>query len=96
MPKQVITSRPDDHELVTKGYFREELSEYNVAIAETLENFRKEMHAIFITKDDFYTYMDTMMGELKAIREEQAAGFSLLKRQGKRLDVLEKRVGIVS
>lgn len=47
------------------------------------------------TKDEIYKRMDQMMGELKAIRENQDATTSILQGHEDRLDTIETKLQIV-
>jgi hypothetical protein len=48
------------------------------------------------TKDEFYTKMDEVMGELKAIREEQALQSQHLSDHDDRIEKIEDHLGISS
>ena len=48
------------------------------------------------SKDEFYGKMDKVMGELKAIREEQAVQSHQLSDHGDRIDRIESRLDIPS
>jgi hypothetical protein len=48
------------------------------------------------TKDEFFTKMDEVMGELKAVREEQTLQSQHLSDHDDRIDRIESRVGISS
>ena len=48
------------------------------------------------TKDEFYTKMDEVMGELKTIREEQALQSQHLSDHDDRTDKIEDHLGISS
>ena len=48
------------------------------------------------TKDEFYGTMDKVMGELKAIREEQAVQSQHLSDHEDRIERIESRVGVSS
>jgi len=48
------------------------------------------------TKDEFYTKMDEVMGELKTIREEQALQSQHLSDHDDRIDKIEDHLGISS
>lgn len=58
-------------------------------IEEKLEEKLDEKIKGLPTKDEFYTKMDEVMGELKAIREEQAAMFHRLSDREDRISGLE-------
>jgi hypothetical protein len=48
------------------------------------------------TKDEFYTKMDEVMGELKTIREEQSLQSQHLSDHNDRLEKIESHLGISS
>ena len=48
------------------------------------------------TKDEFYTKMDEVMGELKAIREEQPLQSHKLSEHDDRIEKIESHLGISS
>jgi hypothetical protein len=48
------------------------------------------------TKDEFYTNMDEVMGELKTIREEQAVQGHMLSNHDDRVEKIESHLGISS
>jgi hypothetical protein len=48
------------------------------------------------TKDEFYTKMDEVMGELKTIREEQALQSQHLSDHDDRIDKIESHLGMSS
>lgn len=48
------------------------------------------------TKDEFYGKMDEVMGEIKAVREEQAATAGILSSHEDRITKLEEKTGIAS
>ena len=48
------------------------------------------------TKDEFYTKMDEVMGELKTIREEQAVQSQQLSDHDDRIEKIESHLGISS
>jgi hypothetical protein len=48
------------------------------------------------TKDEFYTKMDEVMGELKAIREEQPLQSHKLSEHEDRIEKIESNLGISS
>jgi len=48
------------------------------------------------TKDEFYTKMDEVMGELKTIREEQALQSHKLSEHEDRIEKIESNLGISS
>lgn len=48
------------------------------------------------TKDEFYTKMDEVMGELKTIREEQAVQSHQLSNHSDRIEKIGSRLGISS
>jgi len=48
------------------------------------------------TKDEFYTKMDEVMGELKTIREEQSLQRQHLSDHDDRIDKIESHLGISS
>jgi hypothetical protein len=48
------------------------------------------------TKDEFYTKMDAVMGELKTIREEQALQSQHLSDHDDKIDKIESHLGISS
>ncbi len=70
MPKQ-LRKTSEDNELVTKGFLRAEL---------------EKLKLIFVTRDEFLTHMDEMMGVLKAIQEDLAAS---LYRSQEHTEILE-------
>lgn len=55
-------------------------------IEKTLDEKLDEKLKLLPSKDEFYEKMDDVMGELKAIREEQTAGSGILSEHS---DVLE-------
>jgi predicted nuclease with TOPRIM domain len=59
-------------------------------LEEKLEEKFDEKLKFLPTKDEFYTKMDEVMGELKAIREEQVIGSHQLGNHEDRLERLEK------
>jgi hypothetical protein len=63
---------------------------------ETKELVTKEDVNHLPTKDDFYTKMDEVMGELKTIREEQALQSQHLSDHDDRLEKIEDHLGISS
>lgn len=46
------------------------------------------------TKDEFYSKMDEVMGELKAIREEQTVQSQHLSDHGDRIEKIESHLGV--
>ena len=48
------------------------------------------------TKDEFYSKMDEVMGELKAIREEQVSQSHMLSNHEDRIEKIESHIGISS
>ena len=70
-----------------------------VTIDEAIENkglVTKDHLGNLPTKDEFYGKMDELMGELKAIREEQAVQSHQLSDHGDRIDRIESRLDIPS
>jgi len=70
-----------------------------VTIEEAIETkglVTKEDVSHLPTKDDFYTKMDEVMGELKTIREEQALQSQRLSDHNDRIEKIEDHLGISS
>ena len=70
-----------------------------VTIEEAIESkglVRKEDISHLPTKDEFYTKMDEVMGELKDIREEQAVQSHQLSNHEDRIEKIESHLGMSS
>lgn len=69
-----------------------------VTIDEVIETklVTKEDISLLPTKDEFYTKMDEVMGELKTIREEQSLQSQHLSDHDDRIDKIESHLGISS
>ena len=69
-----------------------------VTIDETIEEklVTKEDLSLLPTKDEFFTKMDEVMGELKTIREEQALQSQHLSDHDDKIDKIESHLGISS
>jgi hypothetical protein len=69
-----------------------------VTIDETIEEklVAKEDLSLLPTKDEFFTKMDEVMGELKTIREEQALQSQHLSDDDDRIAKIESNLGISS
>ena len=69
-----------------------------VTIDEVIETklVTKEDLSLLPTKDEFFTKMDEVMGELKTIREEQALQSQHLSDHDDRIEKIESNLGISS
>jgi hypothetical protein len=67
-----------------------------VAFDEQFEERLDEKLSHLPTKDEFYTKMDEVMGELKSIREEQAVQSQHLSDHEDRIEKIENHLGISS
>ncbi|PIU03605.1 hypothetical protein COT44_02300 [Candidatus Shapirobacteria bacterium CG08_land_8_20_14_0_20_39_18] len=63
---------------------------------EKLETKLNEKLSFLPTKDDFYSKMDQVMGELQTIREEQSMGSHRISDHEDRITVIEQKTGIVT
>ena len=88
---------------VAKLATKEELKRTELAIRKgaqlDFEDFRKEINEklnLLPTKDEFFTRMDKVMGELQTIREEQLLLSAKSSSYGDRLTVLEQKTGIAT
>ncbi|MFZ5856620.1 MAG: hypothetical protein ACOYZ6_07305 [Chloroflexota bacterium] len=68
----------------------------DVSLDEKLDAKLDEKLGYLPTKEEFYEKMDEVMGELKAIREEQAVQTHKLSNHEDRIEKLENHVGIAS
>lgn len=57
------------------GAFKNEVREDFIRLRQRINEDVKEELKNYLTKDDFYTRFDILMGELKSMREEIAAMF---------------------
>jgi hypothetical protein len=81
----------DDDLQAIKGLIKVTIDE---AIEEKLVTKQDLSH--LPTKDEFYTKMDEVMGELKAIREEQPLQSHKLSEHEDRIEKIESHLGISS
>lgn len=65
-------------------------------VIEKRELFTKEDIRHLLTKDEFYTKMDEVMGELKTIREEQTLLSHRVSDHEDRIEKIETHLGIPS
>jgi len=65
-------------------------------VIETKGLVTKEDISHLPTKDEFYTKMDEVMGELKTIREEQTLQSQHLSAHDDRIEKIESHLGITS
>jgi hypothetical protein len=108
MPKPRVLSIPDDDEVVTKGYLRKELGtlkinliaglefldfkfEIRTEIASTLNEFTHR----FVTREQWTTDMDQIMGVLKEIQEDLSASLYRSQDHNQRIEQCEDRLDVV-
>ncbi|MDO8503392.1 MAG: hypothetical protein Q7S60_01750 [bacterium] len=63
-------------------------------IGEIIDQKLEERIKFLPTKDEFYTKMDEVMGELKAIREEHTVSSGQISDHEDRITLLEEKTGL--
>lgn len=98
-----LATKKDLKTQVAKLATKKELKRTELAIRKgaqlDFEDFRKEINEklnLLPTKDEFFTRMDKVMGELQTIREEQLLLSAKSSNHEDRITVIEQKTGIAT